>query len=297
MSRRRHSPPADIVTGVSGFLGNEILAELLPHARGRIFALSRRGSVPPSRQVVAVAHDLVRPLPLGNLPARIDCVYHCASPPGDCTDASALRAANVDATLRLYDLAAQAGARRFVFVSSGGVCRRGARPISEDAPLAPQSPYLAAKVAGELALRLRGGPVPWAVVRPFFPYGPGQRRGLLPGLCERLFRGEPIRLGRGGGPRLNPVHVRDAARLIRVIALRSTGNVVVNVAGAETISLLGLCRTLAGHLGTRPNLEKDPAARPGLVGDLRRLRRYGAPRRRLGPGLRSFAKAWRAARG
>jgi nucleoside-diphosphate-sugar epimerase len=297
MPRPRSSPPADVlVTGASGFLGAALLAELLPHVRGRIFALSRRASQPRSGRVVALAHDLAQPLPRAALPERIRCVYHCASPPGPSTDLRALRTANVDGTLRLYDFAARAGARRFVFVSSGGVCRRGARPIAEDAPLAPDTPYLAAKAAGELVLRLLGGPVPVAVARPFFPYGPGQREGLLPRLCERLLRGEPIQVGRGGGPRLNPIHVRDAARLIRAIAERSAGDVVVNLAGPETISLLRLARVLGRHLGSRPVLEMGQAPRPSLVGDLRRLHGYGVPRRALGPGLRAFVKAWRAAR-
>jgi nucleoside-diphosphate-sugar epimerase len=298
MPRPRSSPSSDaLVTGASGFLGRHLVEELLRRGRGRVFALSRRPFRFPSKRVTSLAHDLRRPLPRAALPARIGCVYHCASPPGRSRDLAALRAANVTGTLRLFAYAARSGARRFVYVSSGGVCRRGARPITERAPLSPDTPYLAAKAAGELALHLVAGPVPVAIVRLFFPFGPGQREGLLPRLCDRILRGEAVEVGRGGGPRLNPVHVRDAARLVRTIAASRAGDVVVNVAGRETLTLESLARALARHLGTGALFRGEKAARPSLAGDLRRLRRYGLPRLGLEGGLRAFARAWRAQRG
>jgi nucleoside-diphosphate-sugar epimerase len=201
MPRPRSSPSSDaLVTGASGFLGRHLVAELLRRRRGRVFALSRRPFRFPSKRVVSLAQDLGRPLLPAMLPDRIGCVYHCASPPGRSTDLAALRATSVKGLLRLFDYAARSGARRFVYVSSGGVCRRGARPITEGAPLSPDTPYLAAKAAGELALHLVRGPVPIAIVRLFFPYGPGQREGLLPRLCDRIVRGEAVQVGRGGGP-------------------------------------------------------------------------------------------------
>ena len=297
MPRPRSRPPADVlVAGASGFLGSHLVAELLQRTGGRVFALSRRPADFPSKRVVALTHDLGKPLGRAALPPRIGSVYHCASPPGQSTDLRALRAANVEGTLRLLDYAARAGARRFLYVSSGGVCRRGEGPITEHAPLAPDTPYLASKAAGERALHVARGPVPVAVVRLFFPYGPGQRQGLLPRLCRCLVQGEAIQVGRSGSPRLNPVHVRDAARLLYRIASGDEGDIVVNLAGRERVSLASLSTTLARHLGVRPVFEKHDGPRPSLVGDIRRLRRYGSPRLGLAGGLASFVKAWRRAR-
>jgi nucleoside-diphosphate-sugar epimerase len=242
--------------------------------------------------VVAVARDLGHPLEGAPLPARIGTVYHCASPLGASTDVAALRAANVRGTLSLLEYAERAGARRFVYVSSGGVCRRGTRAIREDAPLAPDTPYLKAKAAGERALQRARGAVPIAIVRLYFPYGAGQRDGLVPRLCARLAEGAPIQVGRRGGPRLNPVDVRDAARLIHRIGREPGGDLIVNVAGGEVVTLARLARDLARHLGVRPVFERDAAMRPSLVGDLRRLRRFGSPRRGLSRGLLAATRGW-----
>lgn len=297
MSRPKSNVSDDVlVTGASGFLGSHLVLELLRRRGGRIYTLSRQPRPLSSRRVVAVAHDLGDPIPRGALPKRIATVYHCASPAGPITDLGALRAANVEGTQHLLDYAAGAGARRFVYVSSGGVCRRGTRPLTEGAPLEPDTPYLRAKAEGERALERARGSLPLAVIRLFFPYGPGQREGLLPRLCDNLVHGEPIRVGRAGGPRLNPIHVRDAARLLHRIASHDARDVVVNVAGRETVSIARLASTLGRHLGVRPVLVRDAAPRPSLVGDLRRLKRYGSPRLGLEAGLAAFARSWRSAR-
>jgi len=296
MPRPRSNASGDVlVTGASGFLGSHLVLELLRRRGGRIYALSRRPGRFSSRRVVAVAHDLGNPIPRGTLPDRVATIYHCASPPGPTTDLGALRAANVEGTQHLLDYAAGAGARRFVYLSSGGVCRRGTRPITEGAPLEPDTPYLRAKAEGERTLELARGSVPLAVIRLFFPYGPGQSEGLLPRLCDDLVHGEAIRVGRAGGPRLNPIHVRDAARLVHRIASFDVQDVVVNVAGRETVSIGRLASTLGHHLGVRPALVKDAAPRPSLVADLRRLKRYGSPRLGLEAGLAAFTKGWRSA--
>lgn len=296
MPRHRPSPQADLVAGASGFLGTQLVERLLRNPRARVLALSRRPRAARPR-VAPLAHDLARPLDGLALPERIGHVYQCASPPSSSTDLRALRAANVDGTLRLLDYAVRAGARGFVYVSSGGVCRGAAGPIPESAPLRPASAYLAAKAEAERALARAEAPLPLAVVRLFFPYGPGQLQGLLPRLCRLLSRGEAVRLDPSGGPRLNPVHVRDAARLIQAIARGGSGAALVNVAGGRTVSMAWLVRALARRLGVRPVQVRDPLRQPSLVADLRRLRRYGRPRLGLEAGLTSFVRGWRPPRG
>jgi nucleoside-diphosphate-sugar epimerase len=293
MPRTRSSPPADaLVTGASGFLGAHLVAELLRRPGRRVYVLSRHPTPVRSPRVVVLAADVGRSLDGLPLPPRIGTVYHCASPPGQSTDVRALRDANVRGTRHLLAYAARARARRLVYVSSGGVCRRGAGAIREDSPLAPDTPYLEAKAAGERELVRAGGTVPTAVVRLFFPYGPGQRVGLVPRLCARLLAREPILVGAAGTPRLNPIHVRDAARLVRRIGTGPAEAVVVNVAGREVVSVARLARILAGHLGVRPVFEADGAPRPSLVGDLRRMRRFGVPRLGLAAGLHGFVETW-----
>jgi UDP-glucose 4-epimerase len=226
-----------------------------------------------------------------DLPSRIRTVFHCASPRvGGAAD---LFAPNVQGTLELLDYAARAGARRFVYVSSGGVSGYHRRPIPEDARPSPSSAHLMSKVAGEQAVRAGSASLPFTIVRLFFPYGPGQRERLIPLLCGRLMRGEPIVVGIGGAPVINPVHVNDAVRLLARMGESAGPDEVVNLAGCEVASVRELAERLARHLGRRPVFRPDPSRRDHLVGDTRRLvNTYGRPAIGLDRGLAEFVRWW-----
>jgi len=297
MLRAASSPPADVlVAGGTGFVGSRLVERLLRRRTARIWVLARRrprGLADP--RVVFVTHDLARPLSRLRLPPRLRTVFHCASPRGADATAAELFAANVHGTLGLLECAARAGARRFVYVSSGGVAGYRQTPIPETASPEPGSAYLMAKLAGELAVRASGSAVPATIVRLFFPYGPGQRHGLLPLLCRRLVRGEPIRIGRGGAPAINPVHVEDAARVLARIGDAARADSVINLAGPDVTNVQDLAMRLGALLGRRPLFRRDETRRDHLVADTRRLgRRYGRGMIHLDAGLSEFAEWWKA---
>src|SRR3546814_2447419 len=71
-------------------------------------------------------------------------------------DVDRLHRANVDGTRSVLEAAAAAGARRFVFASSGEVYPENVPaypPIDEAHPLTPRSPYGATKLLGEELVR------------------------------------------------------------------------------------------------------------------------------------------------
>jgi UDP-glucose 4-epimerase len=291
------APDAALVTGGTGFLGSRLVERLLRRRSVCVWIIARHP--PPALldgRVAFVRHDLARPLDGLDLPTRIRTVYHCASP-RDGT-AAELLAPNVQGTLELLAYAARAKARRFVYVSSGGVCGYDDQPIPEDARPAPGSPHLMSKLAGELALRAAESSVPFTIVRLFFPYGPGQRRGLIPLLCDRIIRGEPVVVGVGGAPSLNPIHVRDAVRLLARMGEARRAGPVVNLAGREVTNVRALAERLARHLGRRPVFRPDRTRRDHLVGDTRLLlREYGRPSIGLDRGLAEFIRWWKDSRG
>ena len=108
-----------------------------------------------------------------------DCVLHLAGRAHRMDDApgSALaefRRVNVSASVRLFQQAATAGVRRFVFVSSVGVHGdHSLRPITEDDPTQPQEPYAISKLEAERALAMLAAQtgVELVIVRPPLVYG------------------------------------------------------------------------------------------------------------------------------
>ena len=105
------------MTGATGFIGQRLVMKLKAHEK-RLKVLSR--SLHPD--VETVVCDLQRQ----NIPDTalegIDTVFHLAGFAHDLRDATELeelyRKVNVDATVRLAELAVSAGVSRFVFVSS-----------------------------------------------------------------------------------------------------------------------------------------------------------------------------------
>jgi UDP-glucose 4-epimerase len=297
---RGDGPRHVLVAGGTGFLGRALVGRLLQGTNARITVLSRRRHPGhPDARVTILTHDLGQSLASLPLPEKVDVILHGASQRGvSPSEVSALDlfAANVDGTFHLLDYAARAGARRLVYVSSGGVCGYQRRPIRESAHFAPLTPYLMAKLAGELAVRAHAG-VPTSIVRLFFPYGPGQAHGLIPLLSARILAQEPVLIGPRAEPAVNPVYVEDAARYLCAIALDDQAPPVVNVAGGEIVTMRTLATLLGGALGTRPVFREAPEQRLNLVGDLSLLvERYGPSGHRLAQGLHGFGDKSRAQR-
>jgi nucleoside-diphosphate-sugar epimerase len=123
----------------------------------------------------------------------------------------------IAATAHLAEAAVSAGAKTFVYASSGGIYGPSERPIRESDPIRPAAElgfYLAAKAAAEQLLGYFSPHLTVHILRPFFVYGPGQGETfLLPRLIRSVRTGTPIRVDGGRGTILNPVYCEDAAAI------------------------------------------------------------------------------------
>ncbi|WP_411573425.1 NAD-dependent epimerase/dehydratase family protein [Streptomyces fradiae] len=168
------------VTGASGFCGSHIAVTAA--ARGADVLCVGRRPGPVGRHL---PWDATREVP--DL-SGTDVVVHCAAavgdpPPGSLAEA-AMRAVNVEGTMRLLQAAA---GRPVVWVSSASVYEPGSGRsyVSEDHPVRGQlNAYGRTKAAGE-ALALAAGAV---VLRPRAVYGDGDPH-LVPRLLSRVRRG------------------------------------------------------------------------------------------------------------
>lgn len=248
-----------VVVGGTGFVGSHV-SERLAAGGAAVRAASRRGRWPwgntPSG-IDCVSLDLTAPAAgprLRELAAGAAAVVHLAGilyRPG--LPGRAYRDLHVEGTRRVVAAARAAGVRRLVHVSTTGVLGpTGPRPLHEDAPPRPTTPYEASKLEGErivLAAREAGGPEV-VVLRPGLVYGPRDLH-LLP-LYRSISRGwfRPIA---GGRARWQPIHVGDVARAVAAAVDVEPGPeaAVLHVAGGETVTVGALVRRIASALGTR----------------------------------------------
>ena len=255
------------ITGAGGFLGKR-LTRRLAAAGHEVIAILRGDPAPEDRPYFNAPGTRVLKLDLAaldcaRLPRDIDAIYsiaqssHFRSFPEKAED---IFSVNVTANMKLLQWAMENKVGRFVFASSGGVYggRQGGEWI-ESEPLSVDSAlgfYLGTKLCAEVILQnCRQFFGTMAILRPFFIYGPGQRKDMLIArMVESVRNGQPIYLQGRDGLRLNPVFVDDAAEAF-VRALDLQGWHVINVAGPAAVSLRQIGEKIGALLGKAPVFE------------------------------------------
>lgn len=187
-----------LVTGAAGFVGRALLGELTVHDHEAIPAvrrpagLLREVAIPDMHAQTDWRAVLARCNAVVHLAARVHVMHDKASDP-----LALYRATNTDATLNLARQAAQAGVKRFVFVSSIKVNGEGRdAPYREtDAP-APEDAYAISKWEAEQGLWqiARDTGLEVVVLRPPLVYGPGVKANFRR-LLDTVARGWPLPLG------------------------------------------------------------------------------------------------------
>jgi UDP-glucose 4-epimerase len=282
-----------LVTGGTGFLGRAFLTQLA--GRYRVVALARAPDAAPSIDGVEwTPGDLCQPLARARLPRRVAAVVHLASlrEPSDVAGPEQLFTVNAGSTAALLDYAVSAGARRFVYGSTGGVYGYRATRIRESHKPAPFDLYTLSKWHGETVVA-REQRLSSVVVRYFFPYGPGQRAGIVPRLATTIASGRPVTLyQRGRVPHINPVFVADAADLTQR-ALSASTTLAVNCAGGDIVTVRELSQRIAAILGVRATFVpgRDPSVGDMVASLTQSARALGfKPRMSLDAGLERTLK-------
>ena len=219
---------------------------------------------------------------------RPDIVYHLAARShvgASWHDPVATLRVNVEGTANVLDAAVAVGVRRVIVVGSAEEYGRvdEQKPLTEETPARPLTPYGASKAAASLLAlqaQLAGG-VETVRVRPFSHTGPGQSAAfVVPALAARVADAEragadQIRLG-ARTPVRDLSDVRDVVRAYRLLADAGEPGAVYNVCRGVWVSIGDLAEWFVSH-ATRPlSVESDPELTratdvPYLVGDPARL--------------------------
>lgn len=185
---------------------------------------------------------------------------------------AAFRAANVDGTLALARQAAEAGVRRFVFISSikvnGEVSAPGAAFSAKDRP-APVDDYGISKAEAEVCLQqvAHDTGMQVVIIRPPLVYGPGVKANFQ-SMMWWLRRGIPLPFG-GIQNKRSLVALDNLIDLIVLcIEHPAAANRIFLAADGDDMSTPELLRRVAATLGTEAKLFSVPV---GLLTGAARL--------------------------
>ena len=245
-----------LVTGAAGFIGSALCNRLADHGVPVRRATRRPG--PQSDLAADLGPDTDwRPAVEGvthvvHLAGRAHVLSEHSSDP-----LAEFRRVNTAGTLTLARAAAEAGARRFLFMSTAGVHGRVAgRILTEDDPFSPATPYAVSKAEAEQGLSDLGGPMEVVTLRPPLVYGPGAP-GNFGRLVRLVGRGVPLPLGSATGRR-SFVYV---ANLVDAIIAGLTGpgqGEALCVTDGTDLTSAELVERVAAALGRRSRLVPVP---------------------------------------
>ena len=207
------------VTGATGFIGRRLVKNLaLKSCELRLFSRKNQEGFE------TIICDLESDFAIGDAFTDVNTVFHLAGFAHDLRNSKKIehlyRVVNVDATVRLLELAAVNGVERFIFLSSvkaGGHSIAGKSMTEEDCGV-PEGIYGQIKREAEVKVLEIGSQsgMHVSIVRPSLVYGPnvkGNLRMMLSGIEKGWFPPLPET-----GNRRSMIHVDDLVQAILLVA-------------------------------------------------------------------------------
>jgi nucleoside-diphosphate-sugar epimerase len=276
-----------LVTGASGFIGRALCERLLSEG-SKVRGVVRRAGTMPVPGLEQVETGEIGPRTQWSRALDgVDAVVHLAAQVhriGDQTANSFAehRRVNTFGTATLAQAAAEAGVRRFIFVSTikvNGEATLPGRPFTESDVPQPHGPYAQSKWEAEEALRQISLQTDMEIVslRPPLVYGPGVGANFLR-LLRWIRAGRPLPLGWAENRRSMVYLDNLVDAMLACLHAPKISSQVYLVSDAETISAQELIRKLARELGHQAFLLPIP---PSILRQLGRWLGWDAEVQRL----------------
>jgi nucleoside-diphosphate-sugar epimerase len=265
-------PLSVLLTGATGFVGGGLLDRLVADDRFACTVVARRTPAAGLANTRSVQIDnLVTDTIASDALAGVDVVVHAAAQAHaaveDTAEAlEALRQINVNPAIRLYESAARAGVKRFIFLSSikvNGDETQPGRPFRPDDAPNPKGLYGKTKLEAEPQLQqlARAGGPELVIVRPPLVYGPGVKGNfaLMIGLARR---GLPLPFGLASNRRSLVALPNLVDLLLRCLDHPGAAGQTLLAGDGEDLTLAELLRRLYAAFGKRAVLLPVP---PGVM--------------------------------
>ena len=195
-----------LVTGSTGFVGARVV-ELSEERGWKVAPVVRKtAQTQPNNLVVNsfVVSSIDSSTDWSGAFDGVDCVVHCAARVHQMNEneqdaLTAYRETNTQGTVTLAAQAADAGVKRFVFVSSikvNGECSEPNSPFKPDLNSIPQDPYGLSKYEAEVELTeiSKNTGLEVVIIRPPLVYGPGVKANFL-SMMRLTDKGIPLPFG------------------------------------------------------------------------------------------------------
>lgn len=258
--------PSVLVTGATGFVGHALILAL----QARAYDVVGSVRTPVAKTAAYIHVGELGPATMWNAAlqgrqvvvhtaARVHIMNEQAVDP-----LASFRRANVDGTLRLARQAAEAGVRRFIYLSSikvNGESTQPGRPFTAEDPPAPIDPYGISKQEAEEGLSLIAAEsgMEVVIVRPPLVYGPGVKANFL-NMMRWLCKGIPLPLGAVNNRRSLVALDNLVDLIVMCIDHPAAANQTFLAGDGEDLSTAELLRRMGAALGRPARLLPLPPA-------------------------------------
>lgn len=268
-----------LVTGGAGFIGSHLVDRVAARNEVTVIddlstgSLRNLGKAPRKvhvKRASVLQHDVLAAAMKGQ-----DIAYHLAaktSVPESVAKPQEYWQANVEGTVNVLRVAADASVRRVVFVSSAAVYGKSPEtPKVESMRPAPASPYAVTKMVGEFAceeIRQMKG-IQTVVLRIFNGYGPRQDvaapyAGVVAKFSAAVAANQPIEVYDDGEQTRDFLFVTDIAEALELAGEKPVDGEVLNLASGRETSVNEVVHLLSDITGRSIRANHKPA-RPGDV--------------------------------
>jgi nucleoside-diphosphate-sugar epimerase len=260
-----------VVTGANGFVGRAVTARLRTEGHEVVPVVRTPQGSQGERTITALDQSTEWREPLRGADAVIHLAARVQITKEAATDSlGEYRRVNTAGTLNLARQAAEAGVRRFLFMSTikvNGESTSPGKPFTRDDPPAPTDPYAISKYEAEQGLASVGNGMSIVVVRPPLVYGPGVK-GNLRGLLRWVERGVPLPFGGVADNRRSLVALGNLVDLaVRCVAHPAPGKLYLVSDGCD-LSTRALVERIAMACARKPRLIPIP---PSLLRNIAAL--------------------------